>query len=115
MDINNMKHVQTRIQEIKTRFKNIQEVYSKPIQPHSVPNNASTQEVKPDAVKSSDTAQTVTPNTQSIKIAEELLKKFLINKQEKSSDAIDVQQIQSLLQNAVKQYTSSGTVFNIDE
>ncbi len=116
MDIQSIQQVQDRIKEIKSRFKTIQSTYSKvnPSPGVILPENKGSQlQKETDMVNS--TVESQKNNTNNIKVTEEILKNVLNVKKENNKESIDVQQIQSLLQKAITQYTSNGKIFNIEE
>lgn len=116
MDIQSIQQVQDRIKEIKSRFKTIQNTYSKvnPSPGIVLPDNKASQ-VQKEADPINSPVESQKNNTNNIKVAEEILKNILNAKKENNKETIDVQQIQSLLQKAITQYTSNGKIFNIDE
>lgn len=116
MDIQSIQQVQDRIKEIKSRFKTIQNTYSKvnPSPGIVVLDNKASQ-VQKEAETVNGTVESQKNNTNNIKVAEEILKNVLNVKKENNKESIDVQQIQNLLQKAITQYTSNGKIFNIEE
>lgn len=116
MNITSIKHVQDRIKEIKSRFKTIQNTYTKVSYSHGmVANDSKTSQTDKAAAAVPEINGSQKNNTANIKNTEEVMKNMLNSQKESNKETIDVKQIQNLLQKAITQYTSNGKIFNIEE
>ncbi|MCX8123890.1 MAG: hypothetical protein N3F66_06965 [Spirochaetes bacterium] len=116
MDIQSIQQVQSRIKEIKSRFKAIQNTYSRvsPF-PASVVTNSNVTQSPKEADTAGSTVESQKNNSNNVKITDEILKNVINAKNKNSKGTIDVEQIQNLLQKAITQYTANGKIFNIEE
>lgn len=116
MNITSIKHVQDRIKEIKSRFKTIQNTYTKVSYSQGmVANDSKTSQTNKVEATVPEINGSQKNNTANIKNTEEVMKRILNSQKESNKETIDVQQIQNLLQKAITQYTSNGKIFNIEE
>lgn len=115
MDIKSIKQVHDRIREIQKMVSTITHTYanispSTKIISTTVKNSQKSIPAKQvQKTQKSDQQQT---NTNSVKIAEEVIKNILLKRQDNSAHP-NLHAYQDMITQALRQYTSNGKLFNI--